>query len=169
MSLESFFQDPMRALYILFEICIAALILLILFSALRKYRIKQMITALANNAAEMTPQEFMEMRRTSLGGRGHKSIALSMNYVGVYILHNKTRNLYYVGQGKQVLNRVNAHFTGHGNGDVYADYKHGDSFTIRTIALANSGFASLNELERYAIEYYDAYRHGYNKTRGNRG
>lgn len=37
------------------------------------------------------------------------------------------------------------------------------------IALENSGFSTLNELERNAIMTYDAYSHGYNKTRGNRG
>ena len=55
--------------------------------------------------------------------------------------------MYYVGQGKQVLNRVKAHFTGQGNGDVYADYKYGDEFTIKMISLDNSGFDTLNELE----------------------
>jgi hypothetical protein len=40
------------------------------------------------------------------------------NFAGVYILHNKSKDLYYVGQGKQVLNRVYSHFTGKGNGDV---------------------------------------------------
>lgn len=48
--------------------------------------------------------------------------------------------LYYVGQGKSVFQRVNNHFTSHGNGDVYADYKYGDEFTIKMIALENSGF-----------------------------
>ena len=92
-----------------------------------------------------------------------------MNYSGVYILHNKTKNLYYLGQGKQVLNRVNAHFTGHGNGYVYADYKCGDRFTIRTIRLESSGFSYLNDLERYCIRKYNAYSRGYNRTRGNKG
>ena len=31
-----------------------------------------------------------------------------------------------MGQGKAVLDRVNHHFSGRGNGDVYADYKYGD-------------------------------------------
>ena len=35
-----------------------------------------------------------------------------------------------MGQGKAVLDRVNHHFSGRGNGDVYADYKYGDFFTI---------------------------------------
>jgi hypothetical protein len=116
----------------------------------------------------MTPEEFLKMRKTSFGGRGRPSFALTQNFAGVYILHNKTKNMYYVGQGQQVLNRVNAHFTGKGNGDVYADYKYGDSFKIKMISLDNSGFTSLNELERATIKTYNAYSQGYNKTRGNR-
>ena len=55
-----------------------------------------------------------------------------------------------------------------GNDDVYVDYKYGDYFTIRMVALENSGFNSLNELEKNAIAKYNAYSRGYNKTRGNR-
>ena len=132
---------------------------------MRRSEISSQVQNLANNAIEMTPEQFMRMRNTRMG-RG--KYALTMNYPGVYILHNKTKNLYYVGQGKQVLNRVNAHFTGHGNGDVYADYKYGDQFTIRTIKLQGSGFSNLNDLERYCIRTYNAYSRGYNRTRGNK-
>lgn len=130
--------------------------------------LNQQIDELANNALEMTPEEFMKMRATSFGGRGNPSYVLTKNFAGVYILFNQSKDMYYVGQGKQVLNRVNAHFTGKGNGDVYADYKYGDSFTIKMIALENSDFNTLNELERYTIARYDAFSKGYNKTRGNR-
>ena len=34
-----------------------------------------------------------------------------------------------------IFDRVNAHFTGKGNGDVYADYKYGDEFIIKMISL----------------------------------
>lgn len=84
-------------------------------------------------------------------------------------MFNQSKGMYYVGQGKQVFSRVNAHFTGKGNGDVYADYKYGDKFTIKMIALENSGFSTLNELERNTIAKYNAYYKGYNKTRGNKG
>ena len=57
-----------------------------------------------------------------------------------------------MGQGKAVLDRVNHHFSGRGNGDVYADYKYGDFFTIKMIKLENSGFYTLNELERNIFE-----------------
>ena len=76
--------------------------------------------------------------------------------------------MFYVGQATRILNRVNSHFTGKGNGDVYADYKYGDVFSIKMIALENSGFNTLNELENRTIQKYKAYTKGYNKTRGNK-
>lgn len=158
--------------YITFIIGIGVEILLLIaiikFQNLKKHKINEQIDELADNAREMTPEEFMKMRKTSFGGRGNPSYALTRNFAGVYILYNKSRNMYYVGQGKQVLNRVNAHFTGKGNGDVYADYKYGDIFSIKMIALENSRFDSLNELERNTIARYNAFSNGYNKTRGNR-
>ena len=87
----------------------------------------------------------------------------------MYILLNKTKNMYYVGQAIKIYDRVNQHFTGHGNGDVYADWKYGDEFTIKLIPLKRSGFKTLNELERNTISAYNAFSKGYNKTRGNRG
>lgn len=149
-------------------ICVVLTIGLCVFVAIKKAIIRKKITGLANNTLEMSPEEFMKMRKTSFGGRGRPSYALTQNFAGVYILYNKTKNMYYVGQGKEVLNRVNAHFTGKGNGDVYADYKYGDIFTIKMIALSTSGFSSLNELERNTIMTYNSYANGYNKTRGNK-
>ena len=95
-------------------------------------------------------------------------MASAHNFPGIYILHNHTQNIYYVGQGQRVLDRVNMHFTGKGNGDVYADYKYGEKFTIKILAIKGSGFDTLNELERHAIDLYDAYENGYNKQRGNK-
>lgn len=155
-------------LEIIIVLYIAVFIGGILYTIWKKDKIDQQIDDLADSVLEMTPEEFMKMRKVSFGGRGRPSYALTRNFAGVYILFNQTKNMYYVGQGKQVLNRVNAHFTGRGNGDVYADYKYGDSFTIKMIALENSGFDSLNELERYTIARYNAFYDGYNKTRGNR-
>lgn len=121
-------------------IVVLLLIACVLIRIVRTAVIKGKINKLADNALEVTPEEFFRIKNSSNGGRG-----------------------------KKVFQRVNNHFTGHGNGDVYADYKYGDNFTIKMIALENSGFSTLNELERNAIMAYDAYSQGYNKTRGNKG
>ena len=64
--------------------------------------------------------------------------------------------------GKQPFNRE-------GNGDVYADYKYGDEFSIRIIPFQGSGYDSINALEKDTISTYNAFAKGYNKTRGNKG
>jgi len=104
----------------------------------------------------MTPEEFFELREKAEG-----------DFVGVYILYNATKRLYYVGQAKRVLFRVNQHFTGHGNGDVYADYVYRNRFRIKLVKLTESGYEDLDALERDMIEAYHAFSIGYNKNAGN--
>lgn len=117
----------------------------------------------ARNSREFTVPEFFQVRNKL---KCAQMLHSKLNFAGVYILYNETKDKYYVGQAQKIFNRVNQHFTGKGNGDVYADYKYGDKFTIRFIKLSESGFRSLDDLERNAILKYDAYKKGYNKNRG---
>ena len=105
----------------------------------------------------LTPKEFFDIKSKQTG-----------DVVGVYVIHNKTKDMYYVGQAKRLFFRLNQHFTGHGNGDVYADYKYGDNFTIQIIKLSESGYSDLDKLEKDLINKYNAYGSGYNRTSGNR-
>lgn len=106
-----------------------------IISIARRRYIKKRIRELADNSLEVTPYEFFKIRNTNSIGNRKKHISTQFDFAGVYILYNHTKKMYYVGQGKRVFQRVNSHFTGHGNGDVYADYKYGDRFTIKMIAL----------------------------------
>lgn len=90
------------------------------------------------------------------------------DFVGCYVIHNTDKDLYYVGQSKRVLFRLNQHFTGHGNGDVYADYKYKNKFEIRVAVLSTSGYSNIDLLERELIEKYNAYEKGYNRNAGNK-
>lgn len=128
------------------------------FSYLFRSKTDRRIDRLVKKCPKLTPEQFQTFRRDS-----------KKNFAGIYVLYNRSKQMYYVGQAVKVLDRVNKHFTGKGNGDVYADYKYGDKFIIRLIPLKRSGFPSLNDLERYAIARYQAYDKGYNKTRGNKG
>lgn len=106
--------------------------------------------------AWITPDDFFAIKGLQSG-----------DSVGVYILYNESQEIYYVGQATRLIFRINQHFTGHGNGDVYADYKYGDQFKIRAIRLVDSGYSDLDKLERDLIKKYKAYQLGYNKTKGN--
>lgn len=89
------------------------------------------------------------------------------NTPSVYMLHNKNNQKYYIGQSYHPSDRVFTHFTGRGNGDVYADYKQGDTFTVRFYELDPCQFRDLNELEYHLIRIYQARELGYNRRDGN--
>ena len=106
-----------------------------------------------------SPQEFMRVRG---------ALTRNGDFTGIYVIHNKTKDKYYVGQSVRMVGRVRQHLMGRGNGDVYADYKYGDKFEINLVSLRESGYDSLDALERDTIKAYGAYTKGYNRTRGNR-
>ncbi len=141
----------------------------ILFTIFRLYKhlkLKKQLRDLLNSQIELSPEAFFKMRnQKNLNKKGY--VSSSYQIKGVYVLYNATKNMYYVGQGINIINRVNSHLNGSGNGDVYADYKYGDKFTIKLISLDSTEFKSLNELEKNLISYYNSYKYGYNKTKGN--
>jgi len=104
----------------------------------------------------LSPDDFFKIKERQQG-----------DMVGVYVLYNKSKNKYYVGQTKRLFFRINQHFTGYGNGDIYADYVYGDQFAIQIIKLTDSGYSDIDKLEKDLIKKYDAYKVGYNKTSGN--
>ena len=122
----------------------------------RKHAMQRSMDDFLNRAETITPEEFFEIKKKQTG-----------DIVGVYIIHNETQGQYYVGQAKKLFFRINQHFTGHGNGDVYADYKYGDDFSIKIIRLSESGYDDIDQLEKDMIKKYDAYDIGYNRTSGN--
>lgn len=85
-----------------------------------------------------------------------KALTQQGEITGIFIVHNATKNLYYVGQSAKAIDRAAIQFLGRGNCDVYADYKYGDSFNVRIIPLSGSGYESLNELKRTAIQAPEA-------------
>lgn len=127
------------------------------YDDIQKNKLNNKIDNLTNGISEITPEDFFDLRKN-----------INNDLPGVYIIHNINNGMYYVGQSVHLYNRVNQHFTGHGNGDVYADYKRGgDKFTIKLIKLKNSGYTNLDKLEKDMITKYDALNSGYNKTQGN--
>lgn len=128
--------------------------------------IRMAVDELERSANQKLSQELSENGITPSEFFSRKSV-ISGDSVGVYIILNCTKSMYYVGQAKRLYFRVNQHFTGYGNGDIYADYKYGDQFRIRLITLRESGYDDLDKLERDMIKQYHANVDGYNKTSGN--
>lgn len=142
-------------------VCIAIGICFVVYGAYLSRKIKALhksIKNMADDSEGANAEDFLK-RRGYLKSDG--------DFTGIYILHNVTKDQYYVGQSVRVIGRVTQHLTGHGNGDVYADFKYGDEFTVKTISLVDSGYQSIDALERHAIDTYHAFNLGYNRTRGN--
>lgn len=68
----------------------------------------------------------------------------------------------YVGQSVGLARRVYQHFTGHGNGDVYADIKYGKRVFVKFFPCKKK---DMNRLECRLIEIFNA-THSYNRTIG---
>lgn len=143
----------------------------------RKEENKQAIIKIEENKMELTPEEFFEIREKIL--RKHlfkderemiEKYTQQFDCTGIYILYNKTRGKYYIGQSIDVLKRVPQHFNGASQGNQYVNksYLKGDKWTIKIVPLQDSGFIKLNPLEAHAIKIYEAFEKGYNKTKGNK-
>lgn len=126
----------------------------------------EFIKGLSEDSVVLSVHDFLELRNRK--GRNRRLYSNSLNFKGVYLLHNISKDIFYVGKSNKVLDRINSHFVGRGNGDVYADYVYGDSFEIRAISLVASRYNSLNKLESDMIFTYKPYEEGYNKNRGSR-
>lgn len=86
---------------------------------------------------------------------------------GIYIFTNLNNGRKYVGQSKNILNRVNTHIKGRGSEDLFLDIEKGYDFTLQLIKLSETKYKNLNSLEKHYIKKMKAYTHGYNKNRGN--
>lgn len=146
--------------------CFALLICLFVVSSIYEQRRREAWLAEKRAIAEghrpLSPEGFFELRNSY---KGHMQ---DFDFMGCYVIHNLTNDMYYVGQATHVPQRVNAHFTGKGNGDVYADYRYGNQFEIYMVDITTTNYRRLDDLERDLIATYDAYNRGYNKTRGNK-
>lgn len=128
----------------------------------RRKNIKE-IDIILQNVRSFYVNEFFEFRKGLLKNFDKRLI----DFNGAYILYNKKKDKYYVGQSIDVIERINKHFTGIGNGDIYSDYKNGDTFIIKYVLLSATSYNDLNRLEKDLITAYNAKKLGYNKTKGN--
>ncbi|MDR1917782.1 MAG: GIY-YIG nuclease family protein [Christensenellaceae bacterium] len=85
--------------------------------------------------------------------------------VGIYILHNETKNKYYVGQAKALTARIKKHFEVE---QIAQDFLSGDKISVKVLTATELGDDyRIDHLEKLGIEIYDADKNGYNKTAGN--
>lgn len=93
--------------------------------------------------------------------------------IGCYIIHNKIKDKYYVGQSKDVIKRLKQHFKGTTpNNIIFAEDYYSASpeqrenlFEVKIIPCITKD--QLDRTEKHLIEDYDAFNSGYNGTSGN--
>ncbi len=104
------------------------------------------------------------------------------NCAVIYIIPNRSKDMYYVGQAKKLVDRASQYLTSnpaHNQArkrmnelmnlpEIYLDFYSKDQFSISLLPLENSPFSTLNEFEGNAIRAYDAIAPaGYNRISGN--
>ena len=129
-----------------------------------KGTIREKLDILRGEMPKYSPQDLRELRNNDIS-----EIQGINNLVGIYIIYNRDRGIYYVGQAKNMVKRAHQHFMlNSGNPDIYEHYCSGEKFIISLIPLENTTFSSLNDLEDYAMRAYDSFSNGYNRMPGNK-
>ncbi|MGW6611780.1 hypothetical protein ACWF7H_29330, partial [Peribacillus butanolivorans] len=140
--------------------------------------VRKDLDTLRKKTKKFTPKELIELRNKNV--RESRGIE---NFAGIYIIHNRVKDIYYVGKSEGVFDRAYKHFVTNpaenmarykgtvefNLPEIYDDYRLGDKFNISLIPLGNTSFSTLDVLERNAISAYNASVEygGYNRTHGN--
>lgn len=117
------------------------------------------------DSSEVCESEFVLLK--SISGLEYEKI------IGCYIIRNREKNKFYVGQSKDVIKRLKQHFKGTvpKNAIFAEDYycssmeNKEDLFEVKIIRCATKD--ELDSMEKSLIEEYDAWNNGYNGTSGN--
>lgn len=148
-------------------VLIISMTLAVIYERRKKQKVQKAIREWATGKSTITPKEFFKIRNAKIR---RSFISSGEEFMGVYVAANEDKGFCYVGQSQRVLQAVNSLFTGHGNMQVFTDYKKGDQFTIRTFAIENTRYDSLSQLKRAVMErsakVYRLYNVGIPKSSG---
>lgn len=164
-------DEDMVFFIFLISVYVAVLLVLVtlavIFERRKKQKVQKAVREWATGKTTITPKEFFKIRKAKIR---RSFISSGEEFMGVYVAVNEDKGFCYVGQSQRVLQAVSSLFTGHGNMQVFTDYKKGDQFTIRAFAIENTRYASLAQLKRAVMERsataYKLYNVGVPKSGG---
>lgn len=78
----------------------------------------------------------------------------TIDFAGVYVLHNQTTNSIFIGKSTHVIKKVERQFKGFENESIYDDFKNGNKYIIRLFRLIDSDFDSIDDLENHIKDAY---------------
>lgn len=111
------------------------------------------------NSTEYILKDFFKLDIHKYGDNKHMNVK---EFIGICILHNQSKNMYYIKKSVHVNKQIIQQFMGKGNPSVYDDYKHGDEFTVRALNIKNCSYFNLSDLERDMVIAFESHERGYN-------
>ena len=81
-------------------------------------------------------------------------LAKTIDFAGVYLLRNETKNTVFIGKSTHVIKKVERQFRGFENKDIYNDFKNNNKFIIRLFRLVDSDFDSIDDFENHIKTIY---------------
>lgn len=163
MDFTEFFINNNITIYIIAGIfCILVLISTFYLNYRIHKRVLETVNTLKNGAAEISAKEFLRVRGYK---QGRKIIMNQYDFEGVFILHNITKDKYFVGKSKNVLKRLGQILIGSGNEDIRIDFTRGNEITIKATSLNASGCKTTSELEEKMLKDYSDGTIWYNKRK----
>ena len=76
-----------------------------------------------------------------------------LDFQGLYVIKNLTNKRYYIGRGDKVFRKVDRHFRGYGNQEVFVDYSKKDEFVVSFIKFDDSEYDNMDEFEKKTKAY----------------
>lgn len=110
----------------------------------RKYN---KIINLYNNSMDMSFVRVQKIQKILVNNPENQSYVDKHNYMGLYIVYNKTKKKYFVGADTYVFDALVRHLSGEGYSNLYRDVLDGDELCVRTIPYSDLDRIGYNDLE----------------------
>lgn len=124
-------------------------------------RAKETLNRILDTNKNVRIEEFLKMYDLRMYDISNKQSDIkfmkNVDFEGVYILKNNTQNKCYVGKASKVFRKIERHFTGYGNEDIFTEWKSGNKFFVNIIRFENSGYENIDKLEHDIREEYNAF------------
>lgn len=127
----------------------------------RVSEVTEFLQSLIIDNKEIEIEEFIKMYDMRIHDFATKQndikILKQLDFEGVYVIHNCTKDIFCVGKSKRVLRKVDRYFRGYENEEVYADYEDGDEFKVKIIKYEDSNYDNIDELLKEKTNEYGKY------------
>lgn len=122
--------------------------------------VKDTFRKLKYSEEEVSIDEFMKMYNVRIHNFDSKQDDIKLmkqyDFEGVYILHNCTRNIYYIGNSRKVFHKIERQFKGYEDPDVYNEWSRKHIFTVKIYRFEESNYSSINKLKNNLMNEYEA-------------